>query len=54
MRIRFIGALQGLPASVDYLFMLAPVRKRQKPCPAHCFQNAEQGSSAKEKISVKK
>ena len=23
--------------------MLAPAPKRQKPCPASCFQNAEQG-----------
>lgn len=28
--------------------MLAPEQERQKPCPAWCFQNAEQGFRGRE------
>jgi hypothetical protein len=35
--------------------MLAPVRKRQKPRPAQCFQNAEQSLDTKQvKAAYKK
>src|SRR5580700_10921659 len=45
--VRFMRGLrlwpEFLPEWAAFL-MLAPTRKRQKPCPASGFQNAEQGS----------